>query len=198
MRTRSLGDNTVPTEIVLVRHALSIPPAAGGPDEFTRPLAPDGLRQAYELADTLTELRPAAVWSSPYRRAIQTVQPTAKALGLPVRTLWELREWDDGLPYTEAWEPHYATSWADPSYARPGGESLEQLSTRAVGTVQILVGQHPGQVVLAAGHGTFISRALSGFGVHIDWAASRRMPMPAIYRLRFTGLDTDPEVSGPT
>lgn len=183
------------TEIVLVRHARSVPPSAGGPDEYTRPLTPEGLRQARDLVDALTEPRPAVVCSSPYLRAIQTVQPTAEALGLPVLTVDGLREWDDGLAYTEDWEAHYAESWADPSFARPGGESLDQLGIRATETVRALVDRHRGRVVLAAGHGTFISRALTAFGRPVDRAAWQRMPMPAIYRLRFTDPGTDPEVS---
>jgi 2,3-bisphosphoglycerate-dependent phosphoglycerate mutase len=147
-----------PTEIVLVRHAVSVPRTADGPDEVARPLSPRGLRQARELVPVLTDPRPAAVWSSPYRRAIQTVQPTAAALGLPVQTHRELGEWDDGLAYTDDWEPHCAQSWANPSYARPGGDSLEQLRTRAVDSVRTLVHQYLGQVVLAAGHGTSLPR----------------------------------------
>ncbi len=181
-----------------MRHALSVPRTASGPDELARPLAPAGLRQARDLIEALTDPRPAAVWSSPYRRAIQTVRPTAEALGLLVRTRWELREWDDGLPYTDDWEPHYAESWADTAYARPGGESLDQLSARAVDAVRALVHENPGQVVLVAGHGSWISRALSGFGRPMDWAAARSMSMPAVYRLRFTDAGADPEVSGPT
>ncbi|MEV2240365.1 histidine phosphatase family protein [Micromonospora sp. NPDC049891] len=188
----------MPTEIVLVRHARSVPPAADGPDEFTRPLTAGGLRQAQELVAVLTELRPAAVWSSPYRRAIQTVQPTADALGLPVRTLTVLREWDDGLAFTEVWESHYVKSWADLSYARPGGESLEQLSIRAVDAVRTLVRHNRGRVVLVGSHGTFISRALAGFGVRVSWATVRQIPMPAIYRLRFTDPRSNPGVSGLT
>lgn len=184
------------TDVVLVRHALSIPPAADGPDELTRPLAGGGLQQALELVETLTRLQPVAVWSSPYRRAIQTVEPTAQALGLPVRTRWELREWDDGLPYTDDWEPHYAQSWADPSYSRPEGESLNQLTVRAVDAVRALAHENRGRLVLAAGHGTFISRALSGFGMPADWTSWQRMPMPAIYRLRFADPSTNPAVTG--
>ena len=183
------------TDVVLVRHALSVPPTADGPDEFTRPLARDGLQQALELVETLTEPRPVAVWSSPYRRAIQTVEPTARALGLTVRTRWELREWDDGLPYTDDWEPHYAQSWADPRYARPGGESLDHLTVRAVGAVRALAQENRGRLVLAAGHGTFIARALSGFGVPVDWTFWQRMPMPAVYRLRFADPSTNPAVT---
>ncbi|GIJ34549.1 histidine phosphatase family protein [Micromonospora sediminimaris] len=184
----------MPTEIVLVRHARSVPPTADGPDDFTRPLTRDGLRQAHELVPALTEPRPAAVWSSPYRRAIQTVQPTADALGLPVRTRTELREWDDGLAFTEVWERHYVRSWTDLCYARPGGESLDQLSIRAVEAVRALARHHAGRVVLVGSHGTFICRALAGFGVPVSWATVRQMPMPALYRLRFTDPSTSPEM----
>jgi chloramphenicol 3-O-phosphotransferase len=41
----------------------------------------------------------------------------------------------------------------------------------------------------------FISPALTGFGLPIDRTAAQRMPMPAIYRLRFTDLTANPEVS---
>jgi 2,3-bisphosphoglycerate-dependent phosphoglycerate mutase len=180
------------TDVVLVRHASSVPPTADGPDELTRPLAPDGLRQAIDLVETLTEPRPAAVWSSPYRRAIQTVRPTAQALRLPIGIRWDLREWDDGLPYTDGWEPHYARSWADPSYARSAGESLDQLTIRAVDAVRALARENRGRLVIAASHGTFISRALAGFGAPVDWAFWQRMPMPAMYRLRFADPSTNP------
>jgi 2,3-bisphosphoglycerate-dependent phosphoglycerate mutase len=49
--------------------------------------------------------------------------------------------------------------------------------------------------VLAAAHGTFISRALSGFGMPTDWTFWQRMPMPAIYRLRFTDPHTQPAIT---
>jgi 2,3-bisphosphoglycerate-dependent phosphoglycerate mutase len=182
----------VHTDVVVIRHALSIPPTADGPDELTRPLARDGFHQAVDLVETLTEPRPVAVWSSPYRRAIQTVQPTAHAVGLPIHTRWDLREWDDGLPYTEDWEPHYTQSWADPSSARPGGESLDELTVRAVNAVRALARDNHGRVVLAASHGTFIARALSGFGMPVDRTFWQRMPMPAIYRLRFADAGGDP------
>src|SRR3954452_3215040 len=40
----------------------AVPPIADGPDNFTRPLTPGGLRQPDELVDALTGLRPATVW----------------------------------------------------------------------------------------------------------------------------------------
>lgn len=185
------------TEVVLVRHAMSVPPTADGPDQFVRPLTPEGLRQAQELVRDLVAPTPVAVWGSPYLRAVQTVQPTASALGLAVQTLWDLREWDDGLGFTMDWKRHYTASWADPSLVRPDGESLDQLTERAVAAVRALVGTYPGQRVLVGSHGTFVTRALRGFGVPVDVAFWATMPMPAVYRLRFGTSEDQPDVTGP-
>ncbi|MET0419226.1 MAG: histidine phosphatase family protein [Actinoplanes sp.] len=192
----AIGGSAVYTDVVLVRHARSVPPTADGSDEFTRPLTNDGHQQALDLVTRLTEPRPAAVWSSPYRRAIQTVRPAAQALGLPIHSHGELREWDDGLPYTDEWEAHYVRSWADPSMTRAGGESLDQLTTRAHAALRELARDYRGHVVLVASHGTFIARALLGFGSPVDWRFWQRMPMPAVYRLRFADPFTDPVVAG--
>jgi 2,3-bisphosphoglycerate-dependent phosphoglycerate mutase len=185
------------TEIVLVRHALSVQPSENGPAEFSRPLTPEGLHQADELVDPLSALRPAAIWSSPYLRAVQTVLPTAQALGLSLRKHEDLREWEDGLAFTNDWISHYEQSWADPSMTRPGGESLEQVTARAVRVIRTLAASFPGQLVLAAGHGTLITRALYGFGAPTDWTFAQRMPLPAIYRLQFADPSAMPAITGP-
>ncbi|MGY1943937.1 histidine phosphatase family protein [Nocardia asiatica] len=172
--------------VVLVRHAVPVIPVIGGPDDYERPLIEEGFRQAEALVEVLSRPRPAVIMSSPYLRAFQTIQPLAKALGMPVHRCGELREWDSGLPPTPQWERHYAQSWADPGHARDGGESLNQLTTRATRAVAALGRWRRGGVVVVASHGTFIARALIGLGLtRVDWPFSRAMPMPAVYRLEF-------------
>lgn len=175
--------------IVLVRHAESVHPTPGGPDEYHRPLAETGLAQAEQLVEELAALKPDRIVASPYLRAVQTVQPLAKALGLPVHTDHELREWDSGLEPTPDYARHYEASWADPSFARPGGESLNQLTERAVSILRSFTG-----TVVIGSHGTFVARALAGFGVPVDWPFSDAMPMPAIYLIADTGI-TGPGLS---
>ncbi len=77
--------------VLLVRHA-SAGRAAGfdGPDE-RRPLDATGRRQAQQLAALLALYAPARVLSAPVLRCLQTVQPLAQRLGLPVQP-------DDDLP----------------------------------------------------------------------------------------------------
>src|SRR5438128_780071 len=133
MSDQRTGPGQGSTTIILIRHAHPVIPVTGGPGDYRRPLVAEGMRQAHELAADLTGLRPALIVSSPYLRAVQTMQPLSRALELPMHTMHELREWDSGLTPTPEWERHYAHSWAHPTFAREGGESLEQLTTRATG-----------------------------------------------------------------
>jgi phosphohistidine phosphatase len=66
------------TRVYLVRHAEAAP---GHPDGF-RSLTATGHAQARELAERLAGAGPAAVLSSPLRRALETAEPIASAAGL--------------------------------------------------------------------------------------------------------------------
>jgi len=170
-------------EIILVRHAESVIPTPDGPDEHHRPLTETGHAQALRLVEELAAIGPSLIAASPYLRAVQTVEPLARALALPVLTDHELREWDSGLEPTPDYARHYERSWADPDFARPGGESLNQLTVRAVSILRSFTG-----TVVIGSHGTFVARALAGLGIPVDWPFSQAMPMPAIYRIADTGI----------
>jgi len=172
--------------IVLVRHAQPFMPEPGGPGDYERSLTLQGLSQAEKLATGWAMPEPALIVSSPYLRAIQTVEPLARSAGLPVHTDPDLREWESGLSPTPDYARHYAASWANPSAARPNAESLHELTVRATTVLRSLAGEHSGVIVVVGSHGTFVSRALLGFGSSVDWPFCAAMPMPAIYRLHIT------------
>lgn len=173
----------VTCEVILVRHAEPLLPEPNGPDDFQRGLTDQGRRQAEQLVADLIAFQPVAVVSSPYLRAVQTVAPVARCLGMSVTLRTELREWDSGLEPRPDFAEHYARSWAQPTTSRPGGESLAHLSERAMQALWALTRDFAGCAVVVGSHGTFIARALAGFGIAVDWPFSRAMPMPAIYRL---------------
>ncbi|ANZ42825.1 hypothetical protein BBK82_17495 [Lentzea guizhouensis] len=183
-------------EVILVRHARSTLPRPGGPNEYRRPLTEEGLAQAERLITDLADVEPSLIASSPYLRAVQTVEPFARALGMPVRTGHDLREWDSGIAPSPDFVRHYIESWANPHHARPGAESLHQLTARATAVLTSLAREHQDEPVVIGSHGTFVSRALLGFGVDsVNHSFVHAMPMPAIYRLRFT--DRGVEITGP-
>jgi 2,3-bisphosphoglycerate-dependent phosphoglycerate mutase len=176
-------DGVVTTRIVLVRHARSVPPRLGVPDDDGRPLAAAGLQAAELLVERLAAYEPAAVLSSPQLRAVQTVRPTAEVLGLVVTTWPELREWESGLLPSADWEERHARSWARPGSVHGAGESLDALTARAGKALGRMAVEYPDATVLVGSHGTFVSRALIAVGLRADWESCRAMPMPAVYEV---------------
>lgn len=166
-----------------MRHADAVVPTVGGPDDYARPLSDLGLSQAEELVGHLVAHTPTRILSSPYRRAVQTVQPTADALGLTVETSAELREWQSGLAPRPDFAAVYRGHWDDPEGAEPDGETHQALTRRTVGAIRAAAGR-PGTTVVAS-HGTWVARALFGLGLPVDADTWLSMPMPAVYVLDF-------------
>jgi alpha-ribazole phosphatase/probable phosphoglycerate mutase len=172
------------SRIVLVRHAE--------PDESARGLcygsldvglSDEGRAHAARLASALATLPYDAVYASPRRRAIETAAP----LGLPAAIDDELREIDfgdfEGRPYDEIATTHPAVyrQWmeAPTTVTFPGGESYEDLRTRALRSLTRIGQAHDCAVVVT--HGGVIRAGLA------EWLS---MPSEAIFRLdqRYCGI----------
>jgi broad specificity phosphatase PhoE len=81
-------------QLLLVRHALPLRNEVGqGADPD---LSPEGVEQANRLPDALKRFPITRLVSSPQRRALQTGQPVADALGLPMEVDERLAEYDYG------------------------------------------------------------------------------------------------------
>ena len=84
-------------QLLLIRHAL---PLRSRPEEGADPELSDvGFEQAQRLPKALDRHAIARVISSPQRRAIQTAQPVADALGLDVHIDDRLAEYDRDLAH---------------------------------------------------------------------------------------------------
>lgn len=132
------------------------------------PLDETGLAQAAATAARIAaEWQPAALYSSPLRRALQTAQPLADRLGLAVRTMAGLTDMDfgqwQGLAYTEVrrrW-PEMSQAWATAPHTVtfPNGESLARVRQRGMSAVHQIIAEHPDQDVVIIGH-TVLNRVL--------------------------------------
>lgn len=90
--------------LLLVRHAHAGERGDWRGHDSLRPLTARGRHQAADLAGILVEIGAERVLSSPYRRCIETVAPTAAALGLTVEVDVRLAEGphDDALELVRA------------------------------------------------------------------------------------------------
>jgi broad specificity phosphatase PhoE/ribonuclease HI len=177
-----------PTTTVLLRHGETPHTAekrfsgSGGHDPE---LSAEGLRQAAAVAERLAHDGGVdAVVSSPMRRARQTADAVADALGLDVREVDGFREcafgeWE-GLTFAEVQEewPQQLAGWlGDPAVEPPGGESFVDVRRRVTRGRDQLVARHPRQVVLVVTHVTptkvLVSDALGA-------------PLSALYRMEMS------------
>jgi 8-oxo-dGTP diphosphatase len=70
--------------LFLVRHAKAGKRSQWDDDDSLRPLVAEGVRQSEVIAEAIAPLHPTVLFSSPFLRCVQTLEPLGKAVGLPV------------------------------------------------------------------------------------------------------------------
>ncbi len=119
-----------------------------------------GIRQATALAQALRSESPAAVYSSPLKRSLETDGLIASAHNITAKINSGLAEMDigllDGLTYKEISEkfPEFVRLWeSDPTKAvPPSGETISRLQTRCWAAINGIVKVHPEGTVIIVSH----------------------------------------------
>ncbi|MEP7002945.1 MAG: histidine phosphatase family protein [Chloroflexota bacterium] len=147
---------SAPTTLYFVRHGESEANAAhifaGQTDS---PLTAKGREQAMVVAKALLPVHFDRIVTSTLSRTRDTAAALAAGRGIPVEAFDDLKEIHLGLaagkPFDEVRGlPNYDgegfTQW-------PGGESLDQVVTRAMRVIDRLVTESSGKTILVVGHG---------------------------------------------
>jgi 2,3-bisphosphoglycerate-dependent phosphoglycerate mutase len=173
--------------VLLVRHAEPVAPGTEGFDEFTRPLTAKGMRDAEQLVEMHGSVRIDGAYSSPYLRARQSIEPIARARGLTIETVDDLRERLLSPVELPDWRSHLRRSWQDFDYAPPGGESGHVARARVVRVLDTIASRHSDGTVIVASHGNLIALALHEFMPGVDYGFWESIPMPAVFTLMREG-----------
>jgi broad specificity phosphatase PhoE/ribonuclease HI len=151
-----------PTVAWLLRHGetpLSVDRRFSGQDDAA--LTDRGRAQATAAARRLAELSIDAVISSPVRRARQSAEAVAVALGMEVVVEPGFAETDfgdwQGFTFAEVHEkwPGQLQHWLDdPSVAPPGGESQDATDQRVLEARESMLSSYAGATVVVVSHVT--------------------------------------------
>lgn len=132
------------------------------------PLSPLGQKQAQALAERVVRRgRPAALYTSPMGRCVQTAAPIAAAVGSVQQPLEGLQDIDYGQWQGRSHEEIareardlYRLWYEYPHLMRfPGGESLQDLVARTADGLREMLALHPEGEVFLVGHDS-VNRAL--------------------------------------
>ncbi|MCA0147709.1 histidine phosphatase family protein [Rossellomorea vietnamensis] len=167
-------------EIYIVRHAK----AEGQP--FHASLTGEGERQARQLASFLENRSIQAIYSSPFKRALDTIAPFADRSGLRVQEDDRLGERvlsDQDLP---DWMEKLKMSFEDFSLSLPGGESNQVAMERARSFVDEVMGKEEEHIVCVS-HGNLTTLLLKLFDESYGYNELLALSNPDVYIVRLEG-----------
>ncbi len=168
------------TIVYLVRHAH----ADWRADE-SRPLSSRGRASASAIAERFGRLPIAAIYSSPSRRAVETVETLAQRLHIEPVLLEDLRERELAAPSAAEFEAAIAASWREPGRPAGGGESNNAAQGRGIALIQSVLKAHPARSIVISTHGSLLALILHGFDPTFGYDFWRSLTFPDAYELTF-------------
>ena len=113
------------TRVYFVRHAQ---PNFNNHDDLTRELTEQGRRDRKLVTAFLKVKEIGAVFSSPYKRAVDTIKEFADAQGMEIELVSDFRERKVGDLWIGNFDSFCKRQWDDFDYKLPAGESLRPLT----------------------------------------------------------------------
>ncbi|MBD1371870.1 histidine phosphatase family protein [Hazenella sp. IB182357] len=162
--------------IYLIRHCQAEGQAADAP------LTPTGEVQAEALGDFLAQFPIDTIVSSPYRRAVQSVEPLAKRLSQPIHIepLFQERVLSDtSLP---DWKLQLEQSFIDLDLRLVGGESSRDAMERGIKALEGMK-KRGGQHVVVVTHGNLLTLLLKSFDERFGFNEWEQMANPDVFQV---------------
>jgi len=149
------------TSIYLVRHGQT----AWNKEEIFRgrsdvPLNETGLREASSAAEYFRGMEVQAIYSSPLSRAWQTAQKISEVVRREITPLEGINDMSfgkwEGQPLRDVQKNHNEMyrQWIEAPHLLkiPGGESLDEVRTRAMAALEEVIRSHPQKTLILVSH----------------------------------------------
>ncbi|MDF2661207.1 MAG: pgm3 [Paenibacillus sp.] len=174
------------TFIYMVRHGES--PKTEG-TERTRGLTEKGRADADRITELLKDEGIGVFVSSPYRRAILTLQELARHSRQKIIVFEDLKERiflneENRMPDADLF-PLVEKSFADPNFSLEGGESNAECQTRAISVLKKLLQLYRGQKIAVGTHGAVMTLMMAFYDPQYDFDFLLQTSKPDVYRLEF-------------
>lgn len=178
------------TFVYMVRHGES---SKNVGNERTRPLTEKGRTDAYRVSDRLENEHIDVYVSSPYHRAVETLEDLAHRSKKEIVIFEELKEQMFSRELTPLTDkellPLVEKSFQDPTYSIEGGESNLECQTRAIAILKKLLVTYQGKKIAIGTHGAVMTLMMGYFNETYDLQCLLQLTKPDIYRLEFQEMD---------
>lgn len=184
----NLGGNIM-TKVYFIRHAK---PDYSIHDDYARPLTEEGFKDCKLVTEFLLNRGITKVFSSPYKRTVETVKDFADSLGLNIHIIDDFRERkiDNGW-WIEDFNAFAKGQWNNFHYKLPGGESLNEVQERNIRALMNVLSENVDENIVIGSHGTALSTIINYFNKEFGYSGFERIKdlMPFIVCFTFDGED---------
>lgn len=176
------------TIVYFIRHAE---PDFSNHDDRTRGLSHKGMADREKVTEYLRDKRIDAVLSSPYLRAVQTVEHFAESAGLEVSLHESFRERRITDRWIEDFPEFCRRQWENFAYKYPDGENLYEVQSRNISALNEVLRQYRGKNVVIGTHGTSLGSIINFYDTKYDFDDFNRLrpKMPYGVKMIFHGFN---------
>ena len=179
------------TNVYFIRHAESDTSVLEG---RIRPLTERGLASRVLVTGFLQDKDIELVFSSPFKRAVDTISPFAKKSGLDIEIIEDLREQksssDMRRENPEA-SSYLRRQWANFDYSYSDGETIGEVQSRNIAALKGILTKHKNKNIAIGTHGTALTTIINYYDNSYGFEAFEEMEfkLPWAAGLKFDGLN---------
>lgn len=141
------------TTVYFIRHAE---PNYANRDDFSRELTQKGIAQSERLLDVFRGIDIDVLFSSPYKRAVDTIYPLVNSRKKNIHLKEKLCERRIGI-WVDNFDEFSQKQWQDFGFHLKNGESLHRVQQRNIAMLHEILINYPNQTIVIGTHGTALS-----------------------------------------
>jgi 2,3-bisphosphoglycerate-dependent phosphoglycerate mutase len=181
------------TNIYFVRHAQ---PDISIKDDMLRPLTEKGMADTKRVTKVLKDRNIEAIYSSPYKRAYDTVKDLAEVTRLEINIVEGFRERKVDNVWVDDFKAFSRRQWEDFNFKLECGECLREVQERNVAALNDVLKNNLGSNIVVGSHGTALSTIINyynpDFGYEGFWSITDKMPYILCFKFKnmeFIGME---------
>ncbi|WP_142413878.1 histidine phosphatase family protein [Hathewaya massiliensis] len=174
------------TKVYFVRHAK---PDFSVKDDLIRPLTEEAINDCRKVTEFLSDKNITKVFSSPYKRSLDTIKDFAESLKLKINIIEDFRERKISNEWIEDFNKFAKEQWNNYDYKLPEGESLSEVQKRNIKALMNILKENIDENIVIGSHGTALSTIINYFNKEFDYIEFERIKnlMPFIVCFTFDG-----------
>lgn len=146
------------TNVYFVRHAT---PNYDNHDDLARELNAQGLKDRKRVTSFLSDKDIDVIFSSPYKRAVDTIKEFADAKNMQIKLINDFRERKVGNAWIDNFDSFCKKQWENFDFKLPDGESLGEVQKRNINALNEILKTYAGKNIVIGSHGTALSTIIN-------------------------------------